>query len=170
MFAARHDATRGARFVADSGRNQENPGRIPFDQHGTSSGWGATKRHRRSVRAGGSTLLPSYRRRFPAALTLAQRALAMAASLARACGLILRLRRPAEGGTDAFFAEPFALAFAQRFFCAAIILARASGLSVRFPPRPEDTFDTDAVAPRSRLSSASSDSILSLISTARRSC
>ena len=63
----------------------------------------------------------------PAALTLAQRALAAAAILARAAALILRFFFVAGLAVGLVF-----LSFAQRAFCAAAIFARAAALNFDF--------------------------------------
>jgi len=92
----------------------------------------------------------------PAALALAQRALAAAAIFARAAALILRrvVLRP----------FPFPFTLAQRALCAAAILARALALIVRLP------FPDPAAPPKIFPSSFSSESICSLIAAARLNC
>lgn len=98
---------------------------------------------------------------FPDALTLAQRAFAIAESLALAAALILRFFA---GALTASFAP---LAFAQRAFCAAPILARAVALILLF-------FGVAAgagvEAPRIEASSLFNAKIFSLRSAACRKC
>ena len=93
----------------------------------------------------------------PPAFTLAHRALAAAAILARPSALIV----------DFFFAGLAPFAFAQRAFCAAAILARAAGLIFDF----FFVVGVEVVEePRTEPNSFSSVLILSLRSAARLNC
>lgn len=72
----------------------------------------------------------------PAAFTLAQRALAAAAILARPAALMVRFFLPA-GLTATFAAGLPALILAQRAFCAARILAMPAALGPFLPDLPD---------------------------------
>jgi hypothetical protein len=110
--------------------------------------------------------VPVYYRAFlPEALALAQRARAIAAILARAAGLILRLDLLA-----AFVTGLPALTLAQRAFCAAIIAALPAALILDFRLGAAATVAVAVDPPKYRESSFWSDAIFSCKSAACRSC